>query len=133
MVRPVLLAVDDEPAARSSIEKELRKRYGADHEVICEGSGAAALGVLGRVGATTEQLPVVVTFDGLGLRDPSFAEIAEALSAPTRPAAATYDVTVVGAGPARPRCTWPATPPRSPCWSAGRPWPRPCPTTWSAS
>jgi threonine dehydratase len=66
MVRPVLLAVDDEPAARGSIEKELRKRYGADHEVICEGSGAAALGALERVGATTD----------------------------------TYDVTVVGAGPA---------------------------------
>jgi thioredoxin reductase (NADPH) len=58
MVRPVLLAVDDEPAARSS------------------------------------------TFDGLALRDPSFVEIAEALSAPTRPAEAAYDVTVVGAGPA---------------------------------
>jgi thioredoxin reductase (NADPH) len=240
MVRPVLLAVDDEPAARSSIEAELRKRYGADYEVICEGSGAAALGVveqvrarggqvalvladqwmpdmtgielltkvhglepaakralltgwgdlqvgdrlvraavlgqvddwglkpwqpgdegfhqlvvgllyewaqlhrpgfqavqvvgeqwsarahelrdllarnkvlygflpadseegralLERVGATTGPLPVVVTFDGLALRDPSFAEIAEALSAPTRPAEAAYDVTVVGAGPA---------------------------------
>jgi thioredoxin reductase (NADPH) len=240
MLRPVLLAVDDEPAARSSIEGELRKRYEADYEVICEGSGAAALGaleqvkarggtvalvladlwmpdmtgielltkahalepaakralltgwgdmrvgdrlvraaVLGqvddwglkpwqpgdegfhqlvvgllaewaqlhrpgfqavqvvgeqwsarahelrdmlarnkvlygflpadseegralleRVGATAEQLPVVVTFDGLVLRDPSVAEVADALSAPTRPAAAAYDVTVVGAGPA---------------------------------
>jgi thioredoxin reductase (NADPH) len=240
MMRPVLLAVDDEPAARSSIEEELRKRYGADYEVICEGSGAAALGaleqvrvrggqvalvladqwmpdmtgielltkvhglepaakralltgwgdlevgdrlvraavlgqvddwglkpwrpgdegfhqlvvgllyewaqlyrpgfqvvqvvgeqrsahahelrdllarnkvlhgflpadseegraLLARVGATTGQLPVVVTFDGRVLRDPSFAEVAEALSAPTRPAAAAYDVTVVGAGPA---------------------------------
>jgi hypothetical protein len=38
MLRPVLLAVDDEPAARSSIEAELRKRYEADYEVICEGS-----------------------------------------------------------------------------------------------
>jgi hypothetical protein len=37
MVRPVLLAVDDEPAARSSIEGELRKRYEADYEVICGG------------------------------------------------------------------------------------------------
>jgi thioredoxin reductase (NADPH) len=55
--------------------------------------------LLGRVGATATQLPVVVTFDGLVLRDPSFAEVAEALSAPPRPAAATYDVTVVGAGP----------------------------------
>ena len=31
------------------------------------------------------QLPVVVTFDELVPRDPSFAEVAEALSAPTRP------------------------------------------------
>jgi thioredoxin reductase (NADPH) len=240
MVRPVLLAVDDESAARSSIEAELRKRYGADYEVICEGSGAAALGaleqvkvrggkvalvladqwmpdmtgiellakvhgldpaakralltgwgdlevgdrlvraaVLGQVddwglkpwqpgdegfhqlvvgllyewaqlhrpgfqavqvvgeqwsarayelrdmlarnkvpygflpadseqgralleqvGAATERLPVMVTFGGLVLSDPSVAEVAEALSAPTRPAAAAYDVTVVGAGPA---------------------------------
>ena len=240
MVRPVLLAVDDEPAGRSSIEAELPKRYGADYQVICEGSGAAALAaleqvtargpkvalvladlwmpdmtgielltkvhaldpaakralltgwgdlqvgdrlvraaVLGQVddwglkpwqpgdegfhqlvvgllyewaqryrpgvqavqvvaeqwsarahalrdllarnkvpygfrpadsqegralleqvGATTDQLPVVVTFNGLVLCDPSFAEVAEALSAPTRPAAAADDVTVVGAGPA---------------------------------
>jgi len=240
MVRPVLLAVDDEPAGRSSIEAELPKRYGADYQVICEGSGAAALAaleqvtargpkvalvladlwmpdmtgielltkvhaldpaakralltgwgdlqvgdrlvraaVLGQVddwglkpwqpgdegfhqlvvgllyewaqryrpgvqavqvvaeqwsarahalrdllarnkvpygfrpadsqegralleqvGATTDQLPVVVTFYGLVLCDPSFAEVAEALSAPTRPAAAADDVTVVGAGPA---------------------------------
>jgi thioredoxin reductase (NADPH) len=40
--------------------------------------------LLERVGATAEQLPVVVTFDGLVLRDPSVAEVADALSAPTR-------------------------------------------------
>ena len=57
-------------------------------------------GLLARVGATGEQLPVVVTFDGLVLRNPSFAEVAEALAAPTRPTADAYDVTVVGAGPA---------------------------------
>jgi thioredoxin reductase (NADPH) len=57
-------------------------------------------GLLGRVGATAEQLPVVVTFDGLVLANPTLVEVAEALSAPTRPAAAAYDVTVVGAGPA---------------------------------
>jgi thioredoxin reductase (NADPH) len=240
MSRPVLLAVDDEPAARRGIEDELRKRYGADYEVVCEPSGAAALArleqvrgrggqvalvladlwladmsgielmarvhgldpaakralltdwgdlevgdrlvraavlgqvddwglkpwqpgdesfhrlvvgllyewaqahrpgfeavqligerwsarahelrdvlarnkvrygfvpadsedgraLLGRVGATAGQLPVVVTFDGVVLRNPSFVEVAEALSAPTRPAAAAYDVVVLGAGPA---------------------------------
>jgi hypothetical protein len=46
MVRPVLLAVDDEPAARSSIEAELRKRHGADYEVICERSGRRRSGCL---------------------------------------------------------------------------------------
>jgi thioredoxin reductase (NADPH) len=56
--------------------------------------------LLEQVGATAEQLPLVVTFDGLVLRDPSVAEVADALSAPTRPAAAASDVTVVGAGPA---------------------------------
>src|ERR671914_1695175 len=56
--------------------------------------------LLGRVGATAGPLPVVITFDGLVLRNPSFVEVAEALSAPTRPAAAAYDVVVLGAGPA---------------------------------
>jgi thioredoxin reductase (NADPH) len=85
--------------------------------------------LLARVGATTGQLPVVVTFDGRVLRDPSFAEVAEALSAPTRPAAAAYDVTVVGAGPAGLAAAmygasrgW-----ARPCWSRRRPAGRPGP------
>ena len=100
--RPGFQAVQVVGDQRSARAHELRDllarnnvRYGylpADSE---EGRS-----LLGRVGATATQLPVVVTFDGLALRDPSFAEVAEALSAPTRPAAATYDVTVVGAGPA---------------------------------
>jgi thioredoxin reductase (NADPH) len=418
MPRPALLAVEDDPAAKTAIERELRTRYGADYQVVCAGSGAAGLraleqigarggqvalvlaglrlpdmsgielmarvhgldpaakrallthwgdlevedrlvraatlgqvddwglkpwqpgdegfhrlvvgllyewaqqhrpgfeavqvvggqwsprahelrdvlarnkvpygflpadseegrALLGQVGATVEQLPLVVTFEGQVLRNPSFAEVAEALSAPTHPAAAAYDVVVLGAGPAglaaavygaseglsmivlepeatggqagtssmirnylgfprgisgtelasrafhqaigfgadivygqqavglraagsdrvvtlgdgtevtsravvlatgvawrrlgvpslealvgwacstapphprprpsrasrcswsvgatppaRPRCAWPGTPPGSPCWSAGRRWPRPCPTTWSGS
>ncbi len=240
MPRPVLLAVDGDPVSRKAVEEELRKRYGADYQVLCAGSGAAGLqaleqvgarggqaalvladlrlpdmsgielmsrvhgldpaakralltgwgdrqvgdrlvraAVLGQVddwglkpwqpgdegfhqlvvgllyewaqlhrpgfqavqvvgeqwsarahelrdllarnkvlygfvpadseegralleqvGATADQLPVVVTFDGLVLRDPSLVEVAEALSAPTRPAAGAYDVAVVGAGPA---------------------------------
>ena len=43
---------------------------------------------------------MVVTFEGLVLANPSIVEVAEALSAPTRPAAAAYDVVVLGAGPA---------------------------------
>jgi thioredoxin reductase (NADPH) len=47
-----------------------------------------------------ERLPVVVNFDGLVLVDPSNAQLAHALGIKTRPEAVTYDVAVVGAGPA---------------------------------
>src|ERR671915_138758 len=59
MSRPMLLAVD-EPAARSGIEGELRKRYGADYEVICEPSGAAALVRLEQVRARGGQVALVL-------------------------------------------------------------------------
>ena len=60
MVRPVVLAVDDEPAARSSIEGELRKRYGADYEVRCEGSSTAGLAALEQVKAQGGEVALVV-------------------------------------------------------------------------
>ena len=56
--------------------------------------------LLGSVDATREQLPVVLLFDGRVLANPSNAALAEALGVRTRPAATTYDVTVIGAGPA---------------------------------
>jgi thioredoxin reductase (NADPH) len=55
--------------------------------------------LLGSAGASGQQLPVVL-FDGRVLVDPSNAALAEALGVRTRPAATTYDLTVVGAGPA---------------------------------
>jgi thioredoxin reductase (NADPH) len=56
--------------------------------------------LLERAGLTGERLPVVVLFDGRVLVDPSNAELAQALGIKTRPEPTTYDVTVVGAGPA---------------------------------
>jgi thioredoxin reductase (NADPH) len=56
--------------------------------------------LLGSAGASGQQLPVVVLFDGRVLVDPSNAALAEALGVRTRPAATTYDVAVIGAGPA---------------------------------
>ncbi|HYY81406.1 MAG TPA: FAD-dependent oxidoreductase [Actinomycetes bacterium] len=56
--------------------------------------------LLGSAGATAERLPVVVLFDGRVLADPSNAELAEALAVRTHPEAGTYDLAVVGAGPA---------------------------------
>ena len=42
----------------------------------------------------------MLLFDGRVLADPSNAALAEALGVRTSPAAITYDVTVIGAGPA---------------------------------
>jgi hypothetical protein len=50
MPRPALLAVDGGPAAKTAIERELRRLYGADYEVACAASGAAALGALEQLG-----------------------------------------------------------------------------------
>ena len=46
---PVLVIADDDPRARGVVEGELRKRYGADYQVICVGSADDALRLLGRL------------------------------------------------------------------------------------
>ena len=46
---PVLLVVDDDPRARGVVEGELRKRYGADYQVICAGSADDPSGLLARL------------------------------------------------------------------------------------
>ena len=91
--------VGDEWSARSHELRDLLSRnsipfgfYPVDSE---EGQT-----LLGSIRATREQLPVVVMFDGRVLADPSNAALAEALGVRTRPGAITYDVTVIGAGPA---------------------------------
>jgi thioredoxin reductase (NADPH) len=56
--------------------------------------------LLGLVGAARGRLPVVAMFDGRVLVDPSNTALAAALGVRTHPAAISYDVTVVGAGPA---------------------------------
>ena len=60
MVRPVLMAVDDEPAALAAIEEELGKRYGADYEVICAATAEAALDRLEQVKDDGRQLALVL-------------------------------------------------------------------------
>jgi thioredoxin reductase (NADPH) len=56
--------------------------------------------LLASVRATAELLPVVALYDGRVLADPSNTEVAEALGVRTHPEPITYDLTVVGAGPA---------------------------------
>jgi len=60
VTRPVLLAVDDEPAAAALVELELRKRYGADYRVVCERSPQAALLALEDARDRGEQVAVLL-------------------------------------------------------------------------
>jgi thioredoxin reductase (NADPH) len=46
---PVLLIVDDDAGARGVVEGELRKRYGADYQVLCAGSADDPLRLLARL------------------------------------------------------------------------------------
>ncbi|MGE5286558.1 MAG: FAD-dependent oxidoreductase [Micromonosporaceae bacterium] len=59
--------------------------------------GCAALR---RLGVDQQAGPVVALYNGVVLVDPSNAEVAEALGLEVRPAGQTYDVVIVGAGPA---------------------------------
>jgi thioredoxin reductase (NADPH) len=43
MSRPVLMVVDDQAGDLETTERELRKRYAADYEIVCEPSPGAAL------------------------------------------------------------------------------------------
>jgi thioredoxin reductase (NADPH) len=64
MVRPVLLAVDDEPAALDALEGELGKRYGADYEVVCADTPEAGLRRLEQLQADGGQLALVLPTSG---------------------------------------------------------------------
>ncbi len=46
MPKPVILAVDDEPAVLSAVERDLRRRYGKDYQLVRAELGGAALDVL---------------------------------------------------------------------------------------
>ncbi len=43
MTKPILLTVDDEPQVLNAIERDLRRRYGADYRIVKAGSGGDAL------------------------------------------------------------------------------------------
>ncbi len=58
--RPVLLAVDEDAGALGKIERELRKRYGEDYLIVCEGSADAAMTRLREFEAGGEDVAVVL-------------------------------------------------------------------------
>ena len=57
---PVLLLVDDDPQARGVVEGELRKRYGADYEIICAGSADDPLRLLARLRQDRRRVSIVL-------------------------------------------------------------------------
>jgi thioredoxin reductase (NADPH) len=69
--------------------------FGFHRADSAEGSAA-----LQRLGLDKSSAPVLTLYTGVVLTDPANAEVAEALGVNTRPAETTYDVVIVGAGPA---------------------------------
>jgi hypothetical protein len=53
MLKPVLLAVHDQPGDLRLIQQELTDRYARDYEIICSDSPASALHRLAELRATT--------------------------------------------------------------------------------
>ena len=62
---PVLLIVDDDPQARGVVESELRKRYGADYEIIGAGSADDPLHLLARLRDDRRQVSIVLAGQSL--------------------------------------------------------------------
>jgi thioredoxin reductase (NADPH) len=58
--KPVLLVVDDEAEARRKIGRELRKRYGSDYRVVCEGSAEAGMRKLRELERDGEEVALVL-------------------------------------------------------------------------
>ncbi len=91
--------IGTEPSARVHEIRDLLTRnsipFGFQRADSEEGSAA-----LQRLGLDQSSGPVVTLYTGVVLADPANAQVAEALGVSTRPAETTYDVVVVGAGPA---------------------------------
>ena len=49
MVKPVILAVDDDPQVLRAVERDLRRRYARDYRVLRADSGESALDTLGKL------------------------------------------------------------------------------------
>jgi len=91
--------IGTEPSPRVHEIRDLLTRnnvpFGFQRADSAEGSAA-----LQRLGLDQSSGPVVTFYTGVVLADPANAEVAEALGVDIRPAGTTYDVVIVGAGPA---------------------------------
>lgn len=91
--------IGEGPSARAHEIRDVLSRNSVPfgfHDTRSEDGRAA----LRRLGVRQASGPVVALFDGSVLVDPTNAGVAEALGLEVRPSELTYDVVVVGAGPA---------------------------------
>jgi thioredoxin reductase (NADPH) len=65
MNKPILIAVDKDETALLFIGQELRKRYGADYEVICDPSAEAALAMMQGIKDEDRQVALLFTDQSL--------------------------------------------------------------------
>ena len=84
---------------RSHELRDMLTRMGIPHGWY-QAETAAGRQLLEEAGEDGSRLPVVLFHSGQVFVDPSNAELAEALGFGTRPAADSYDLVIVGAGPA---------------------------------
>ena len=84
---------------RSHELRDMLTRMGIPHGWY-QAETAAGRRLLEEAGEDGSRLPVVLFHSGQVFVDPSNAELAEALGFGTRPAAGSYDLVIVGAGPA---------------------------------
>jgi thioredoxin reductase (NADPH) len=61
MVKPVILAVDDDPQVLASIARDLRKKYGQHYRILRAESGAAALEALDEIHRRDEHVALLVS------------------------------------------------------------------------
>jgi thioredoxin reductase (NADPH) len=59
--RPVILAADEDTAALARVKHELDRRYACDYEVVCKGSGQAALDYLEGIRERGQELALLLS------------------------------------------------------------------------
>ncbi|MGH2628188.1 MAG: FAD-dependent oxidoreductase, partial [Anaerolineales bacterium] len=62
MAKPVILALDDDPAVLNAVDRDLRQKYGRDYRVLKARSGAEALDALTKLQARSE-VPALLVVD----------------------------------------------------------------------
>lgn len=60
-MRPIILAVDDDPAVAQAVARDLRERYAADYQIVRTASGTEALEVLGELALGDQPVALIVS------------------------------------------------------------------------